>query len=50
MLQARIGWQTTLHALAVLVIVSSVGLVITAALAKLLRVHELDSYLAKLRL
>ena len=49
-LHARIGWQTTLHALAVLVIVSSVGLVITGVLAKLFRVRELDSYLVKLRL
>ncbi len=48
-LQARIGWQTTLHSLAVLVIVSSVGLVITGVLIKLFRVRELDSYIAKLR-
>ena len=48
-LHARIGWQTTLRALAVLVIVSSVGFVITGVLAKLFRVRELDSYLAKLR-
>lgn len=48
-LRLRIGWQTTLHALAVLVIVSSVGLVLTGVLAKLFRVRELDSYLAKFR-
>jgi len=48
-LHARIGWQTTLHALAVLVIVSSVGFALTGLLAKLFRVRELDSYLAKLR-
>ena len=48
-LQSRIGWQTTLHALAVLVIVSSVGFVVTGALAMLFRVRELDPYLAKLR-
>jgi peptidoglycan biosynthesis protein MviN/MurJ (putative lipid II flippase) len=48
-LDARIGWQTPLRALAVLVIVSSVGFVVTGVLAKLFRVHELDSYLAKLR-
>ena len=48
-LRVRIGWQTTLHALVVLVIVSSVGLVLTAGLAKLFRVRELDSYLAKVR-
>jgi putative peptidoglycan lipid II flippase len=49
-LRSCIGWQTTLRALVVLVIVSSVGLLITAILAKLFRVRELDSYLAKLRL
>jgi putative peptidoglycan lipid II flippase len=49
MLHVRIGWQTTLRALAVLVIVSSVGFVITGLLIKLFRVRELDSYLAKLR-
>jgi putative peptidoglycan lipid II flippase len=48
-LRTRIGWQTTLHALLVLVIVSSVGFVLTAALAKALRVRELDAYLARLR-
>jgi putative peptidoglycan lipid II flippase len=48
-LQMRIGWQTTLHALAVLVIVSSVGFVMTGLLAKLFRVREMDSYFAKLR-
>ena len=49
-LQARIGWQSTLHALLVLVIVSSVGFVLITALAKALRVRELDPYLARLRL
>ena len=49
-LHMRIGWQTTLHALAVLVIVSSVGLVMTGVLAKLFRVRELDPYLAKVHL
>ena len=48
-LQARIGWQTPLRALAVLVMVSAVGFVMTGVLAKLFRVRELDSYLAKLR-
>jgi putative peptidoglycan lipid II flippase len=47
-LHARIGWQTPLRALAVLVIVSSVGFIVTGMIAKLLRVRELDSYLAKL--
>ena len=45
-----IGWQTTLHALAVLVIVSLAGFAATGLLAKLFRVRELDTYLAKLRL
>jgi putative peptidoglycan lipid II flippase len=49
-LHARIGWETTLRALAVLVITSSAGLGITGMLARLFRVRELDSYLAKLRL
>jgi putative peptidoglycan lipid II flippase len=49
-LQARIGWQTTLRALEVLAIVSSVGFALTGVLAKLFGVRELDSYLAKLRL
>jgi putative peptidoglycan lipid II flippase len=49
-LQSHLGWQTTLRAFAVLVIVSLVGFVITGALAKLFRVRELDAYLAKLRL
>ena len=49
-LQSRIGWQTTLHALVLLVVVSSVGLLMTAALARLFRVRELDAYLAKLHL
>ena len=49
-LQAPIGWHSPLHALLVLVIVSSVGFVVTGLLAKLFRVRELDGYLAKLRL
>jgi len=48
-LHARIGWKSTLHALGVLIIVSSVGFVVTALLSKLFRVREVDSYLAKLR-
>jgi len=48
-LQTRIGWQTPLSALAVLVMVSAAGFVLTGVLAKLFRVRELDSYLAKLR-
>jgi peptidoglycan biosynthesis protein MviN/MurJ (putative lipid II flippase) len=49
-LHALIGWQSTLHALTVLVILSSVGFLITGLLAKLFRVRELDSYLAKFHL
>jgi putative peptidoglycan lipid II flippase len=49
-LHSRIGWQTTLHALAVLCIVTLVGSTVTGLLAKLFRVRELDAYLAKLRL
>jgi putative peptidoglycan lipid II flippase len=49
-LQSYLGWQTTLRAFLVLVIVSLVGFLITGALAKLFRVRELDAYLAKLRL
>jgi putative peptidoglycan lipid II flippase len=45
-LGVRIGWQTTLQAFLVLVVGSLVGLVVTGILAKLLRVHELDEYLA----
>jgi putative peptidoglycan lipid II flippase len=48
-LQSCLGWQTTLRALTVLVIVSLVGFAVTGLLAKLFRVRELDTYLAKLR-
>jgi hypothetical protein len=47
-LYSRIGWESTLRALVVLLIVSTVGFVITGTIAKLFRVHELDTYLAKL--
>jgi putative peptidoglycan lipid II flippase len=49
-LHARLGWQTTGRAFAVLCIVSSVGFAVTGLLVKLFRVRELDTYLAKLRL
>lgn len=49
-LDARIGWHTTFRALAVLVMVTSVGVLITGLLAKVFRVRELDSYLAKVHL
>jgi putative peptidoglycan lipid II flippase len=45
-----IGWRTTRQAFLVLVVASAAGLLLTAILAKLLRVRELDSYLKKLRL
>ena len=48
-LESRIGWQTTMRAFTVLVIVSAVGFAMTGLLAKLFRVRELDAYLAKLR-
>jgi putative peptidoglycan lipid II flippase len=48
-LETRIAWRTTHGALAVLVVASLAGLVLTAALAKLLRVRELDTYLRRLR-
>lgn len=48
-LHARIGWQTTARAFLLLVIVSSVGFVVTASLAKLFRVRELDLYFDKMR-
>jgi hypothetical protein len=48
-LHPRIGWQTPLRALAVLVIVSSVGFVLIGVLVKFFRVRELDNYFAKLR-
>jgi len=44
----RLGWQTTHQALLVLVIVSSVGLVLTVLLARLLRLRELEDYLKRL--
>ncbi len=49
-LGAKFGWQTPLHALMVLVIASAAGFGITAGLAKLFRIRELDSYLARLGL
>ncbi|HYV32559.1 MAG TPA: murein biosynthesis integral membrane protein MurJ, partial [Candidatus Binatia bacterium] len=47
-LETRIAWRTTHGAFAVLVVASLAGLMVTAALGKLLRVRELDSYLKKL--
>jgi len=47
-LGSRLGWQTTHQALLVLVIVSSVGVVLIALLAKLFRVKEFEDYLHRL--
>jgi len=47
-LGSRLGWQTTLQALLVLAIVSSVGLVLIAALARLLRLREFEDYWQRL--
>ena len=43
-LGSRLGWQTTHQALLVLVIVSSVGVLLIALLAKLFRVKEFEDY------
>jgi putative peptidoglycan lipid II flippase len=45
---SHLGWQTTQQALVVLVSVSSVGLVLIAVLAKLLRVREFGDYFKRL--
>ena len=45
---SHLGWQTTQQALVVLVSVSSVGLVLIAVLAKLLRVREFGDYWQRL--
>jgi putative peptidoglycan lipid II flippase len=47
-LGSLLGWQTTHQALLVLVIVSSVGLVLVALFAKLLRVKEFEDYFKRL--
>ncbi len=46
-LETRIHWQTTRGALEVLVAASALGLLLTAILAKLLRVREVESYLRR---
>ena len=46
----RLGWQTTGRAFLVLVIGSTLGFLLTAVTSKLLRVRELDAYLAKVGL
>ena len=47
-LETRIAWQTTHGAFLVLVIASTVGFLLTALFAKILRVRELDAYLKRL--
>jgi len=46
--QGRFGWQNTPRAFALLVAASTLGFLLTAALAKLLRVRELESYFKRL--
>jgi len=46
-LETKIAWTTTHGALIVLVIVSSVGFLLTGIFAKLLRVREIDSYVKR---
>ncbi len=46
-LELRVPWKTVPGALVELVVVSTVGLLLTLILAKLLRVRELDAYLKK---
>ena len=46
-LETRVPWQTTLGAFEVLVVASTVGFLLTAIFAKLLRVRELDSYVRR---
>ncbi len=46
-LETRIAWQTTRGALVELAVVSAVGIMLTALLAKLLRVRELGAYLKR---
>ena len=49
-LGTHIGWQTTGKALVVLVLASAAGFLLTAILAKLFRVPELETYLKKVGL
>jgi len=49
-LKPLLGWQTTGSACLVLLIASAVGFLLTGIFSKLLRIRELDSYLAKLGL
>ncbi len=49
-LETRLTWQTTRGSLLVLLVVSTVGFLLTGILAKLLRVRELDAYVKRLKL
>ena len=49
-LEPRLGWRTTGSAFLVLLIASAAGFLLTGILSRLLRVRELDSYLAKVGL
>lgn len=49
-LEGHVAWQTTRGAFLVLVAASVPGILVIILLAKLLRVRELDAYLAKIRL
>ena len=46
-LEARLNWRTTHGAFLLLVVASLAGFLLTAALAKLLRLRELDAYLKR---
>jgi putative peptidoglycan lipid II flippase len=46
-LQTGVAWQTRLGALFMLVLVSAVGLGLTVLLARILAIHELESYFRK---
>ncbi len=48
-LRFRIGWETTLRAFTVLVIVSLLGVLLAGVLAKLLRIREVDQYWGRMR-
>jgi len=47
-LEPRLGWYTLSSAFLTLVIASSVGFVLTAAVAKLMRVREFETYAARI--
>ncbi|MGH9434404.1 MAG: murein biosynthesis integral membrane protein MurJ [Terriglobia bacterium] len=49
-LESRLRWQSTHGALIVLLVGTAVGILVTVALAKLLRIREMDRYLGRIRL